>query len=190
MQHPWLKLKSQVRINSVKNRPKTNRRKESSRRMKRLPLFFLEISGKSDWDWGEFLGKWFSGSFLEVFRGQSSRSLSSATVSEVLMSVSLGNIHVCIPSFIWHSEEVLLTTIVFFSVFSSLFSKFWGRVRFFCRSTLMPLAYLRLSQFSPITSVHTPSLGADRELPRAGVCFSSVVVLALLATDGLGLCLL
>lgn len=158
--------------------------------MKRLPLFFLEISGKSDWYWGEFLGKWFSGSFLEVFRGQSSRSLSSAMFSEILMSVSLGNIHVCIPSFMWHSEEVLLIAIVFFSVFPSLFSKFLERVKFFCRSTLMLLAYLRLIQFSPMTSVHTSSFGADRELPRARVCFSSVVALALLVMDGLGLCLL
>ena len=135
------------------------------------------------------MGKGLSGGFLEVFCGQGSCSLSSATGSGVLMSVSLGNIHVCGPSFILHSEEVLSTT-VFLTEFSSLISTFLGRVKFFCKLTFTPLAYLRLTQFSLVTWVQTSSLAADRELARVKVCFSSVAMLALLATEALGFCLL
>lgn len=135
------------------------------------------------------MGKVLSGGFLEVFCGQGSCSLSSATCSEILLSVSLGNIHVCIPSFILHSEEVLLTT-VFFSELSSLFSTFLGRVKFLCKLPFTPLAYLRLAQFSLRMLVQRSSLAADRELARVTVCFSSVVMLALLAVDALGFCLL
>lgn len=135
------------------------------------------------------MGKGLSGGFLEVFCGQGSCSLSSATFSEMLMSVSLGNIHVCIPSFIVHSEEVSLTTVCF-SELSSLFSTFLGRVRFFCKLPFTPLAYLRLTQFSLRTLEQMSSLAAARELAGVPVCFSSVVMLALLAVDALGFCLL